>query len=599
MAYTQLTNLDFTQIKTALKDYLRSQADFTGYDFEGSTWSHLLDVLAYNTYYTAFNTNMVVNELFLDSATLRDNVVTIAKQLGYIPKSTTAPKASVDFDVNFSSSFPSTITLKKGSGFVTTYDGKMYNYVVTTDYKQIVNSEVAQFRNVPIYEGILITDSYVVDTSLNFQRFIIGNPSVDTNTIIVKVFQSQASTNYVLYDVAENILTATSNSNIYYINEIEDERYEIVFGDGVLGRKLLHNEYIQISYLITSGPETNGSKIFTFSGVLEDDQGNSNYSISISNIQTISASDGGEEIETISSIKYNAPLNYGAQNRAVTSSDYSVIIRNIYPAIADIIVYGGEEASPPEYGKVKIVIKPENSSRLSNITKQDIVKKLKPYMVGSVTCDIIDPSIVYIEAASSIFYDTKVSTLSPIEIKSKVLRSIEDYLSLSETEKFNGKFRYSKFVSVIDNSDYSIKSNRTKVTLRKDFYPLLNTSTYYELCFQNEFDVNCNISSITSTALVVSQHSNYTSYLEDRDGKMILYRIDSGRNEKIILNNFVGTVDYMKGEIKLNNLTIIKGSMKDNKIQIRVRPKFNDIIASRNVYLDVDVQNSNFTAYPE
>jgi hypothetical protein len=599
MAYTQLTNLDFTQIKTALKDYLRSQSDFTGYDFEGSTWSHLLDVLAYNTYYTAFNTNMVVNELFLDSATLRDNVVTIAKQLGYIPKSTTAPKASVDFNANFSSSSPSTITLKKGSGFVTTYDGKMYNYVVITDYKQVVNGGVAQFRNVPIYEGTLITNSYVVDTSLNFQRFIIDNPSVDTNTIVVKVFPSQGSTSYVLYDAAKNILTATPDSNIYYINEIEDERYEIVFGDGILGRKLVHNEYIEVSYLITSGPETNGSRVFTFSGILEDDQGNSNYSVSITNLQTISASDGGEDIETVSSIKYNAPLNYGAQNRAVTSSDYSVIIRNIYPAIADIIVYGGEEASPPEYGKVKIVIKPKNSNRLSNFTKQDIVKKLKPYMVGSVTCDIIDPSIVYIEAVSSIFYDTKVTTLTPIEIKSRVLQSIQDYISLSETEKFNGKFRYSKFVSVVDGADHSIKSNRTKITLRKDFYPLLNTSTYYELCFQNEFDVNCDIPSVTSTGFVVSEHPSYTSYLEDRNGKMVLYRIDSGLNEKIVLNNFVGTVDYMKGEIKLNNLTIIKGSFEDNKIQVRVRPKFNDIIASRNVYLDVDIQNSNFTAYPE
>lgn len=599
MAYTQLTNLDFTQIKTALKDYLRSQSDFTGYDFEGSTWSHLLDVLAYNTYYTAFNTNMVVNELFLDSATLRDNVVLIAKQLGYIPKSITSPKAVVNFNVNFSGSSPSTITLKKGSGFVTTYDGKMYNYVATTDYKQVVTGGVAQFRNVPIHEGTVITDSYVVDTSLTSQKFIIDNPSIDTNTIIVKVFPSQSSTNYVLYDQAKNILTATPNSNIYYINEIEDERYEIVFGDGVLGRKLLHNEYIEISYLITSGPETNGAKVFTFSGVLEDDSGNSNYSISITNLQTVLASEDGEEIESISSIKYNAPLNYGAQNRAVTSSDYSVIIRNIYPAIADIIVYGGEEASPPEYGKVKVVIKPENTSRLSNFTKQDIIRKLKPYMVGSVTCDIVDPSIVYIEANSSVFYDTTTTTLSPIEIKSKVLESVQNYLSLSETEKFNGKFRYSKFVSVIDNADHSIRSNRTRINLRKDFYPLLNTKSYYELCFQNEFDLDCDIPSVTSTGMVVSQYPSYTTYLEDRNGKMVLYRIDSGRNEKIVLNNFVGTVDYMKGEIKLNDLTIIKGSYDDNKIQIRVRPRFNDIIASRNVYLDVDIENSNFTAYPE
>lgn len=599
MVYTQLANLDFTEIKSSLKEYLRSQTDFTGYDFEGSTWSHLLDILAYNTYYTAFNTNMVVNELFLDSATLRDNVVLIAKQLGYVPKSITAPKATVNFDVNFSGSAPSTISLKRGSGFVTTYDNKMYSYVVTNDYKVTVSSNKAEFRNVPILEGSVIVDSYVVNTAISSQKFTIDNPSVDTNTVIVKVFPSINSTNYVLYEQAKNILNVNSTSNIYYINEIEDERYEIVFGDGVFGRKLVHNEYVEISYLVTNGPETNGAKVFTFSGVLEDSTGNSNYSITITNVSTAEPSNGGEDIESISSIKYNAPLSFGAQNRAVTASDYGTIIRNIYPAISDIIVYGGEEASPPEYGKVKVAIKPKNSSKLSNYTKQEIVKKLKPYMVGSVTCDIIDPSIVYVEVDTSIFYNSLNTTLTPIEIRSKVLSSIENYLNLADTEKFNGKFRYSKFVSVVDNSDSSISSNDTKVTLRKDFYPLLNITSYYELCFQNSFNISCDHPSITSTAFRVVEYPNVDVYLEDRGGKIVLYRIASGVNNKIVVNHNVGSVDYHKGEIKLYNLTIIKGSYSDNKIEVRVNPRNNDINASRNVYLDVDIEKSRFATFAE
>ena len=599
MVYTQLANLDFTEIKSSLKEYLRSQTDFTGYDFEGSTWSHLLDILAYNTYYTAFNTNMVVNELFLDSATLRDNVVLIAKQLGYVPKSITAPKATVNFDVNFSGSAPSTISLKRGSGFVTTYDNKMYSYVVTNDYKVTVSSNKAEFRNVPILEGSVIVDSYVVNTAISSQKFTIDNPSVDTNTVIVKVFPSINSTNYVLYEQAKNILNVNSTSNIYYINEIEDERYAIVFGDGVCGRKLVHNEYVEISYLVTNGPETNGAKVFTFSGVLEDSTGNSNYSITITNVSTAEPSNGGEDIESISSIKYNAPLSFGAQNRAVTASDYGTIIRNIYPAISDIIVYGGEEASPPEYGKVKVAIKPKNSSKLSNYTKQEIVKKLKPYMVGSVTCDIIDPSIVYVEVDTSIFYNSLNTTLTPIEIRSKVLSSIENYLNLADTEKFNGKFRYSKFVSVVDNSDSSISSNDTKVTLRKDFYPLLNITSYYELCFQNSFNISCDHPSITSTAFRVVEYPNVDVYLEDRGGKIVLYRIASGVNNKIVVNHNVGSVDYHKGEIKLYNLTIIKGSYSDNKIEVRVNPRNNDINASRNVYLDVDIEKSRFATFAE
>ena len=599
MPYAQVSNLDFVEIKAALKDYLRAQGDFTDYDFEGSVWSNLLDVLAYNTYYTAFNTNLVVNELFLDSSTLRDNVVALAKQLGYRPKSKTAPTAQVSFNVEFNGTAPNEIILKKGTGFITTFDDNLYQYVVTENYTAAVVNGLASFSNIAIYEGSLITNTFTVNNGLQNQRFILQNPSIDTTSIKVKVFSSINSTSYQLYQVADNILNINPNSNVFFVEEIEDEKYEIFFGDGILGRKLLNNEYVEISYLITNGPDTNGARSFTFSGVLEDLDENSDYSLSIVNVTTNIIASGGEDVESISKIKFNAPKFYGTQDRAVTAADYAAIVRNIYPAVADIIIYGGEEAEPPEYGKVKISVKPTNASALSSFTKQEIVRELKKYMVASVTPEIINPSILYVELSTKIFYDRQITTLVPQEIRSKVISALQNYIETSEVEKFNGKFRYSKVVGVIDDADKSVNSNQTTVLMRKDFYPSINSTFYYEVCFQNEFAVYCDEPSMQSSGFVVSEYPNFTVYLEDRDGKIVLYRLDSLSGDKIVLNDFVGDINYEKGEIMLYDLTIVKGSYFDNRIEIRVKPVSNDITALRNVYLDVDISNSTFIAYQE
>ena len=599
MPYAQVSNLDFVEIKAALKDYLRAQGDFTDYDFEGSVWSNLLDVLAYNTYYTAFNTNLVVNELFLDSSTLRDNVVALAKQLGYRPKSKTAPTAQVSFNVEFNGTAPNEIILKKGTGFITTFDDNLYQYVATENYTAAVVNGLASFSNIAIYEGSLITNTFTVNNGLQNQRFILQNPSIDTTSIKVKVFSSINSTSYQLYQVADNILNINPNSNVFFAEEIEDEKYEIFFGDGILGRKLLNNEYVEISYLITNGPDTNGARSFTFSGVLEDLDENSDYSLSIVNVTTNIIASGGEDVESISKIKFNAPKFYGTQDRAVTAADYAAIVRNIYPAVADIIIYGGEEAEPPEYGKVKISVKPTNASALSSFTKQEIVRELKKYMVASVTPEIINPSILYVELSTKIFYDRQITTLVPQEIRSKVISALQNYIETSEVEKFNGKFRYSKVVGVIDDADKSVNSNQTTVLMRKDFYPSINSTFYYEVCFQNEFAVYCDEPSMQSSGFVVSEYPNFTVYLEDRDGKIVLYRLDSLSGDKIVLNDFVGDINYEKGEIMLYDLTIVKGSYFDNRIEIRVKPVSNDITALRNVYLDVDISNSTFIAYQE
>ena len=598
MPYTQVANLDFEDIKASLKDYMRAQSDFTDYDFDGSALSTLIDTLAYNTYYTAFNTNMVVNELFIDSATLRDNVVAIAKQLGYRPKSATSPTAYVSFNVTYSNPTTDTeLILKRGTGFIASYDNNVYQYVVTDDVKAQVINDVATFTNIEVKEGTRLVNTFTVNSSLKSQRFILDNQNIDTNTIRVKVFPTGGSFSEP-YLVADNILGVDGTSKVFFLDEIEDERYEILMGDGVLGKKLDNNARIEVSYLTTAGPESNGVRTFVFSGVLENPNGVSPNAFTTS-ITSTTASAGGEEIESTQKIKYTAPKSYGTQDRAVTSQDYEAIVRRVYPATSDIIIFGGEDQDPPEYGKVFIALKPKDASYLTSLTKNSIVEELKKYVVASVEPRLIDPSILFVELTSKIYYNSSMTDQTTSQIRDKVIGGVQSYLDTSDTEKFNGKFRYSKMVGVIDDADKSINSNLTDITMRKDFYPSLNSTFYYEVCFQNAFDKECDDPILSSTGFRVTEYPNFDVYVEDRNSKIVLYRLDGVTGEKVVLDSDIGDIDYEKGELKMYNLTIIKGSFFDNRISVRVKPLSNDIKAMREVYLDVDVANSSFTAYKE
>ena len=602
MPYTQVANLDFADIKAALKDYMRAQSDFTDYDFEGSAITTFIDVLAYNTYYTAFNTNMVVNEMFLDSATLRDNVVSLAKQIGYRPRSATAPKATLDFVVNYqgSGTSPDTLVLKQGTGFVTNFDDTLYQYVVIEDQETPLVNNTATYEGIDIFQGTLLTQSYTINTALKNQRFIINNTGTDVSTIRVKVYKQQGDTSFLTFNSAENILNLDGTSEVYFVEEIEDENYEIFFGDGVFGKKLENGSFVEITYLTTSADTTNGAKTFSFSGLIHDKINPSNSFPYGTSVTLVNASTGGANPESVSSIKKQAPKSFATQDRAVTADDYVSIIKKVYASISDIITFGGEEDNPPEFGKVKIAIKPENASTISAYTKSEIVKALKNYSVASVTPVIVDPSILYIELNSTVSFKTSKTTLSKAEIQSKVIKAVEDYISSAETEKFNGKFRHSRFASVIDGADGSINSNITNVTLRKDFYPTLNSTYYYELCFVNAFKDSCDASVMKSTGFVVSEYPSFTVYLEDDTfGKIDLYRLNSLTGEKVYLKKGVGDINYSHGEIKLYDLTIIKGSFTDNKIEIRVEPASRDVDAVRELYLDVDISKSNFSAVPE
>ena len=598
MPYTQVSNLDFEDIKTSLKEYMRAQSDFTDYDFDGSALSTLIDTLAYNTYYTAFNTNMVVNELFIDSATLRDNVVAIAKQLGYRPKSATAPTAYVSFTASYVNPTTDTeLILKKGTGFISSFDNNVYQYVVTDDVKAQVINNVATFTNVEVKEGTQLVNTFTVNTSLKSQKFILDNPNIDTNTIRVKVFPTGGSFSEP-YLVADNILGVDATSKVFFLDEIEDQRYEILMGDGVLGKKLENNARIEVSYLTTAGPESNGVRTFVFSGVLENPNGVTPSNITTSITSTV-ASAGGEEIESTQKIKYTAPKAYGTQERAVTAQDYEAIVRQVYPATSDIIIFGGEDQEPPEYGKVFIALKPTDASYLTSLTKNRIIQELKKYVVASVEPKLVDPSILFVELTSKIYYNGEMTDQTTSQIRDKVIGSVQSYLDTSDTEKFNGKFRYSKMIGVIDDADKSINSNLTSITMRKDFYPSLNSTFYYELCFQNAFDEDCDDPILSSTGFRVTEYPNFDVYVEDRNKKIVLYRLDSVTGEKVVLDSDIGDIDYVKGELKMYNLTIIKGSFFDNRISVRVKPLLNDVKALREVYLDVDVANSSFTAYKE
>lgn len=601
MAYNQLTNLDYFDIKVALRDYLKANSDFSDYDFEGSTLGMLLDVLAYNTYYSAFNANMVVNEAFLDSATLRDNVVSLAKQLGYVPRSAVAASAAIDLTLLLSSgtSLPETVFLKRGNAFVSLVDDQVYQFVVLDDVQaKVLPNNTVYFPSLKIYEGSFVTDTYTVSSTDQFIA-TLNNPGIDTTSIRVRVFESSNSSVFQKFVQSDNILNVNPNSQTYFVNEVEDENYKITFGDGVFGKKLLPGQVVEISYLVTNGPATNGTSNFTYSGIVTDISGNTNFNAVVTSITVLTKSFGGANIETVDSIKINAPAMYGTQNRAVTATDYTAIIRRVYPVAADIITYGGEQADPPEYGKVKIAIKPRNLSYLSSYTKKLILDELRKYSVASIIPEIVDASIIFIEMYSRIFYDATVTTSTADAIKAKIIENINNYISSSDTEKFGGKYRYSKFISVIDSSDRSVKSNLTEIVMRKDFYPSLNNKAYYEFCFNNRFAIDLDVKTLTSTGFKVQEFPQYTVYLEDRDGKVVLYRLDSQTSEKIVLNNNQGIINYEKGEVQLYDLTIIDGSYADDKIEIRVKPEYNDVLAKREVYLDVDIDKSIFTLIQE
>ena len=589
MSFNQFTNLDFNDLRTQIKDYLRSNSNFTDFDFEGSNFSVLIDILAYNSYITAYNTNMQANEAFLDSATLRENVVSHARNIGYVPRSKKSSKAKISFSVDVSSYNSRTLTLKAGPVALGAVQDGNYIFSIPSDVTVPVNtSNIAFFENLDIYEGSYLTKTFTVDYSQPNQRFLIPNSNVDTSTIRVSVSNSTIEV-YTLY---ENILNVNKTSKLFLIQEIEDEKYEILFGDNILGKKPEHGSTISISYIVTNGKSADGSANFTFSGNIKDNN-STNITSGISLITTTSSSENGDDIETIDSVKYLAPRVYASQYRAVTANDYKGLIPYLYSNIDSVTAYGGEELDPPQYGKVFISIKPRNGNFLSEITKNEIKKKLKQYSIAGIKPEIIDLKYLYVEIDSTIYYDASF-TSDPVLLKNQVLNSLTFYSNSSEVNNFGGRFKYSKLNTIIDNTNRAITSNITKVRMRRDLSAELNKFATYEICFGNKFHQKTEKYNIKSSGFNIKDVAD-TLYLTDSPndsltGKIIFFKLVN--NIPTIVSSNAGTVDYFNGEIKLNIVNISSTSLPNNIIEIQAMPESNDILALKDIYLKIDIFNT-------
>ena len=596
MAFGQYVNLDFDQIKGSIINYLQANDTFTDYDFEGSNLSVIIDTLAYNTYITAYNTNMAVNENFLDSATLRENVVALARNIGYVPRSKRAAKAKISFNVQ---GLESAVTLTLKAGLVVNGVSENTNYIfsIPEDITVPVTNEIAFFDEIEVYEGLLLTQNFTVNTTKYNQRFILPNGGIDTSTLRVKVKSNENSSTQVTYTQLNNIIGITSTSNSYLLQEIEDERYEIMFGDGIIGKKLSNNNYITSTYITTGGKTGNGASEFSFIGRLVNQDGATVGGTNVSLVETLEKSRDGDDIESIASIKYYSPRIYSSQYRAVTSSDYESVLSYIYPNVESVTSYGGEELNPPRYGKVYLSVKPRNGDYLSAFTKRDLISKLKSYAVAGIVPEFIDLKYLFVETESQVYYNPN-NNQEPALLKSSISGSLSEYSKSIDVNKFGGRFKYSKAVTLIDQVDNAITSNITKVIIRRNLQAEIATWAQYELCYGNEFHVGESSYNITSTGFTLDAVSG-TVYLadeviNDKKGRIFFFTYTEGGKPNIIKKN-AGTVKYDIGEILIDTVNITSTAIENDVIEIQAVPQSNDVIGLRDLYIKYDMTNTHLT----
>jgi len=593
MAFGQYVNLDFADIKQSIRDYLRANTNFTDYDFEGSNLSVIIDALAYNTYITAYNTNMAANECFLDSATLRENVVSLARNIGYVPRSRRAARAKISFNV---SGLTETSTLTLNSGLVCNGVGRNSNFIfsIPESITVPVNNGFAEFNNVEVYEGTFVAQAFTVDTSLFNQRYILDNSFIDTSTIKIKVRTSESSSSSVTYKQLDNVIGITSTSNSYLLQEIEDERYELIFGDNVIGKKLENNNYIIATYITSAGRDGNDASEFSFVGNITNQDGGSIDAADVSLIETLEKSRDGDEIESISSIKYYAPRIYSSQYRAVTSSDYESVLGYIYPNVESVTAYGGEEMNPPRFGKVFISVKPRNGDFLSDETKRELISKLKSYAVAGIVPEFIDLKYLYVEINTTPYYNSNLND-TPEFLKSGVSNALTQYSRSIDVNKFGGRFKYSKAVSLIDSVDSSITSNITLVKIRRNLKAVLGQFAQYEVCYGNMFHTQESSYNVVSTGFTIEGVTGVV-YLADEvinreKGRIFFFTYIEGGTPSIVKKN-AGTVDYMHGEVLIDTVNITSTVIANGVVEIQAIPHSNDIVGLRDLYVKFDMTNT-------
>ena len=594
MALTQYTNLDFEEVKVSLREYLRANSNFTDFDFEGSNLSILIDLLAYNTYTTAYNTNMVANEAFIDSATLRENVVALARNIGYVPSSRRAATANITFTVDLGqNSDISSVTLKAGLFGLGDFGNTNYTFCTSEDYISPVTDDFASFT-IPVKQGTYLQKQFVVDSSQPNQRFIIPNAYVDTSTIRVDVRDSVSSGTKKTYTQLDNIVGITTSSETYLIQEVQDEKYELLFGDGVLGKKLENGNSIDVSYLVCDGKGGNGVANFTFAGKLIDNDG-AIITSGVSDIITNENARNGAEVENIDTIRNLAPRVYSAQHRAVTANDYESIIPTIFPNAESVTAYGGEDISPPQYGKVFLSIKPKNGRFISDFDKRQLINKLKRYSVAGIRQEFVDLKFLYIELDTTVYYNAN-SILDVNNLKTNIRNSLEIYSKSADLNKFGGRFKYSKILKIIDESSAAVTSNITKVIIRRNLDADTANFAQYELCFGNRFHNRREGYNIKSTGFTINGVSGTCyfgdQYVDEKTGRLFVFRLTTeGKVETVIAN--AGTVKYDIGEILIDTIRIISTNKPDSVIEIQAIPESNDIIGLKDLYVQLSIPDSD------
>ena len=609
MPLANFSNLDFDQVKSTLQEYLKSNSNFTDYDFEGFNVSTILDVLAYNTYITSYNANMITNEVFIDTATLRKNIVSLARNIGYTPRPRQAARATISFfvDIDGVTPAPATLTLKKGpvATSAATFAGQSFIFSILSDITVPIINGIATFTDVEIYEGTFLTQTYTYSARTPNQKFILPNIGVDTDLIKVSVRPNEASATETKYSSQENLFDVKSDSKVYFLQEIEDERYEIFFGDGIFGKALEDGNFITINYITSNGDAANGVSSFNFSGRLQYTRNSATYNVvtGISLLTTGITAAGGETIESVESVRKFAPRIYASQNRAVTSNDYESLVQTkIYPETESISVFGGEDLIPPQYGKVFLSIKPKNGDFLPNLVKEQIKLKLKKYAVSGIIPEILDLKYLYLEVDSKIYYNSNLAESSAY-VSSLVENNANKYAESTEMNKYGARFKYSKFLSLIDNSNESITSNITTINMRRDLRVVLNSFAEYSIGFGNEIHIKrMSGYNIKTTAFRMSgiMDDVYISDLPNTNrinGSLFLFSVPSvDSTSPIIRKRNVGTIDYKNGVVTINPINIQSGMVKDGQttIEVSASPASNDVIGLQDLYLQLDISNSLF-----
>jgi len=580
-----VTELDFDLIKENIKSYLRSQNTYNDYDFEGSGMNILLDILAYNTHYNAMTAHMALNEAFLDSAQIRGNVVSHAKLLGYVPRSTNSPTAYINITVNnpIGSPVPSTLTLERGTKFVTVVDGEEYPFVVvdssTATYNIAQNKFI--FENIAIKQGTFKTIRYRIDDYIENQRFVIPDEDVDVSTLRVRIKDNDNSSNYTIFTRFSTLINVNTESKIYFLQENSNARYEVYFGDGIIGTRPQSDNIVELEYVYTSGASSNGARTFDVVGEIG---GNSDISLEV-----VSAASGGSDRESIESIRFNSPLTYITQNRAVTADDYKAIILREYGDIDAISVWGGEDNFPPDYGKVYISIKPKTAATLNAVDKAFIVDNiLKGKNVVSITPTMVDPEYTYIALEIFFKYNPNLTDRKIAELNYLLTQTVSAYND-DELKRFDGVFRYSKFLRSLDSADPSILNSFARVYMFKEITPSNTQLNYYDLTFASPIYVTSSDESVmSSTPFLLNGITHFfadTPIEGSNDRKIIIYKVVNGNRS--IVNANAGTIYATNGRVVINGF---KPDTTDT-IRITFLPNSNDLAPKRNQLLEISMTN--------